>query len=164
MHGRVFRNCQGRLLQMKTQHAPNWSQCFGIWEKANFHSAGKSHRFPCFVSVGPCVLHNSAFYCRERLRPRRFNYQLSVDDFPDSSSWVFMLGSPHTHLQEPSFFGPLHSNSLTSFRSDSSPLHTHLHYLHFQQKSLFHFSMNHRQGKRPRVRQETRIATDPHFR
>ena len=141
MHGRVFRNCQGRLLQMKTQHAPIWSQCFGIWEKANFHSAGKSHRFPCFVSVGPCVLHNSAFYCRERLRPRRFNYQLSVDDFPDSSSWVFMLGAPHTHLQEPSFFGSLHSNSLTSFRSDSSPLHTHLHYLLLD--SPYTFNRNH---------------------
>ena len=81
---------------MKTQHAPNWSQCLGIWEKANFHSVGKSHRFPYFVSMGHCVLHNSAFYCQARLRPRCFNYWLSVDNFPDFSSWGFMLG-PRPH-------------------------------------------------------------------
>ena len=57
---------------------------------------GKAIDFLIFVSMGHCVLHNSAFYCRARLHPRCFNYRLSVDNFPDFSSWGFMLG-PRPH-------------------------------------------------------------------
>lgn len=124
----------------RKQHAPNWSQCFGTWEKANFHSVGKSHWFPYFVSMGHCVLHNSAFYCWEQLRPRCFNYRLSVGNFPDFSIWVFMLG-PSPPPQGLSFFGPLHSNSPTSFHYDNSPLHTQLHYLLLD--SPYTFNTNH---------------------
>jgi len=64
-----------------------------------------------------------------------------------------------TPFQQPYFF-PLWQFSAPQ----SSPLPTSRLSLHFQHKSFLHFSMNHRQGKRPRVRQKMRIAMDPHFR
>ena len=122
------------------------------------------------LSAWVTVLHNSAFYCREQLHPSCSDYALSaVDNFPDLSSWGFILGLPYSSVS-----APLHSNNPTSFPSDNSPLHTHLHYLLLDSPCTFNTIMSpllHEPQARKKTsllkrqsQTKTRIAMDSHFR
>lgn len=123
------------------------------------------------LSAWVTVLHNSAFYCREQLRPSCCDYGLSaVDNFPDLSSWVFMLGLPYSSVS-------LHHSIPTTLLLsplNNSPLHTHLHYLLLDSPCTFNTIMSPLLCE-PQARKKTsflkrqsqtktRIAMDSHFR